>query len=309
MYDLSKTKLVPEWVTIENGSPKIRIDNIEKKILDQPYGEHPKQKLDIYLPEEKCDSYPTLIVVHGGGFANGDKRDMCFYPGLHALHRGFALVSVNYPLLPENVFPSHISSVKSAIRFLRANSAKYSLDSSHFFLYGDSAGGNIVSMIGVTHRTEFLDEYREAYPGVSCEVQGVAAICPLFNLPRHYGQLKAVDYLPEELHRAMLKESVQILSDYLGVPEEKWAETAELASADRYISSEAPPFYIQHGTCDSIIPCIQSVQFSEQLAEKIGKERVQLELIEGATHSGTEPSFLQEEHVLPILDFFRRTAF
>ena len=81
----------------------------------------------------------------------------------------------------------------------------------------------------------------------------MAAIAPLINLVRHYGQLERVDYLSPALHRAMLEESSAILADYLGTPKGRLGALAEKASVDTYLTSAAPPFYIQHGTRDTII--------------------------------------------------------
>lgn len=136
-------------------------------------------------------------------------------------------------------------------------------------------------------------------------MRGVAAIAPLINLVRHYGQLERVDYLSPALHRAMLEESSAILADYLGTPKGRLGALAEKASVDTYLTSAAPPFYIQHGTRDTIIPPIQAIDFAGRLRGLIGGEKVVLDLIEGAKHVGTSPEFIEEEHVLPILRFFR----
>ena len=105
--------------------------------------------------------------------------------------------------------------------------------------------------------------------------------------------------------RAMLEESSAILSDYLGTPKGRLGALAEKASVDTYLTSAAPPFYIQHGTRDTIIPPIQAIDFAGRLRGLIGGEKVVLDLIEGAKHVGTSPEFIEEEHVLPILRFFR----
>lgn len=166
-------------------------------------------------------------------------------------------------------------------------------------------GGYLVSMVGATQHGSSLDGGTAGQQGESCAVRGVAAIAPLINLVRHYGQLERVDYLSPDLHKAMLEESSAILADYLGTPKGRLGALAEKASVDTYLTSAAPPFYIQHGTRDTIIPPIQAIDFAGRLRGLIGGEKVVLDLIEGAKHVGTSPEFIEEEHVLPILRFFR----
>lgn len=296
---------VPEWVDLSTEYPTPVFDHISRQYLDIPYGQHKKQALDIYLPEEGKAPFPTMIIVHGGGFSRGDKRDLSVYPGFYGLREGFAVVGVNYRFLPEDRFPSQIHDVKAAIRFLRRHSSEYGLDPEHFFLYGDSAGGHLVSMVGVTQHAPILDD-EKAFSEVSCAVQGVAAVAPLINLERQYSELEQTDYMRPELKAAMLDESSTILSDYVGREKGNLGEMAKTASVDTYLTEHTPPFYLQHGSVDTILSKAQSVDFAEKLREKIGKENVALEIIDGAKHVGTSPEFIEEEHLMPILNFFKR---
>ena len=306
MRTMREAKFISEWVNLDGEYPVPVFDHIHRKHLDVSYGPHHLQKMDIYLPETGQAPFPVMILVHGGGFSRCDKRDLSVYPGFFALREGFALVSVNYRLVPEFRFPSQIIDVKRAIRFLKAHGTEYGLDPQHFFLYGDSAGGYLVSIVGTTQGTDFLDEKTDALTDVSCSVKAVAAVAPLINLERHYDQLTEVDYLSPELHKNMLDESSTILSDYLGTPKNCLGELAKVASVDTYLSQAAPPFYIQHGTRDTIIPPIQAIEFAEKLGAQIGEENVVLDMIEGAKHVGTSPEFIEENHVLPILQFYQR---
>lgn len=305
MRTVRDAKFVPQWVDLTQEYPAPFFGHITRQYLNLSYGGHPLQAVDLYLPEEGKPPFPTLILVHGGGFSRCDKRDLSVYPGFYALREGFALASVNYRLVPEYRFPCQIYDVKAAIRFLKGHAGEYGLDPRSFFLYGDSAGGYLVSMVGATQHGSSLDGGAAGPEGESCAVRGVAAIAPLINLVRHYGQLERVDYLSPDLHKAMLEESSAILADYLGTPKGRLGALAEKASVDTYLTSAAPPFYIQHGTRDTIIPPIQAIDFAGRLRGLIGGEKVVLDLIEGAKHVGTSPEFIEEEHVLPILRFFR----
>lgn len=306
MRTIRDAKFVPEWVNIGTDQLTPVFDQITKKHLDVAYGSDRLQTLDIYLPETGTTPFPTVILVHGGGFSRCDKRDLSVYPGFFALREGFALVSVNYRLVPEHRFPAQIYDVKSAIRFLKRHAATYGLDPEHFFLYGDSAGGYLVSMVGATQYSTSLEETVDTHSGVSCAVRGVAAVAPLINLERHYEQLKNVDYLPPQLHEAMLDESLTILSEYVGTKKGELGELAKIASVDVYLTGNVPPFYLQQGTRDTIVPPVQAIEFAEKLRGLIGNENVVLDLIKGAQHVGCSPEFIEEEQVTPILHFFKR---
>jgi len=72
---IRNTQFVPEWIDMAPKIPVPRIDWITRKSLDIPYGEAALQKLDLYYPETVREKYPALILVHGGGFIQCDKRD------------------------------------------------------------------------------------------------------------------------------------------------------------------------------------------------------------------------------------------
>jgi acetyl esterase/lipase len=91
---------------------------------------------------------------------------------------------------------------------------------------------------------------------------------------------------------------------YLGQPIADVPKLVRQASAETYITSEAPPFFIQHGTLDERIPTEQSILFAEALERAIGRDRVTLELIEGAGHGG--PAFASAGNIAKVLDFLDR---
>jgi dipeptidyl aminopeptidase/acylaminoacyl peptidase len=76
------------------------------------------------------------------------------------------------------------------------------------------------------------------------------------------------------------------------------------ANPETYIHPNVPPFFIQHGKVDDIVPHQQSVNFAARVRECAGNERVTLELIEGAGHGG--PKFDSAKNVKKVLDFLDR---
>jgi acetyl esterase/lipase len=105
--------------------PMMDVGHIRRKWLDITYAnQSPTQKLDIYLPEEGEGLFPVIFYVHGGGWQMCDKRDVQISPILQGLERGYAVVSINYRLSGEAIFPAQIYDVKSALRFIKANAAQ-----------------------------------------------------------------------------------------------------------------------------------------------------------------------------------------
>ena len=108
---------------------KANTDHIKRKWLDIAYASlSPAQKLDIYLPDEGDGPFPVIVSVHGGAFKFGDKADGQLTPMLEGLKRGYAVVSINYRMSGEALFPKNIHDVKAAIRWVRANAKQYSFN-------------------------------------------------------------------------------------------------------------------------------------------------------------------------------------
>ncbi len=80
---------------------------VQRKKLDLTYANlSPAQTLDIYWPDETREPYPVIVHFHGGAFMAGDKRDVQLKPELAALERGYAVVSINYRMSGEAIFPA-----------------------------------------------------------------------------------------------------------------------------------------------------------------------------------------------------------
>lgn len=287
MKTIRDAHFVPEWIDMAPEVPVPRIDWIAEKHLDLAYGAHPLQTLDLYLPSNAQKLLPLVVLVHGGGFCLCDKRDWHLYPGFYALREGFALASVNYRLAPEARFPAPVDDLKEAVRFLRAHAQQYGLRTDDVFLYGTSAGGNLVTLTGLQNA------------GTQEAVAGVAALCPLLDFENQWAFMEKLD-----LDAATLEMLRQSAVQYLGTTPEADAALARRASAREFITPKAPPFYIQHGTLDPAVPVVQSQEFAAQL-RAAGSGNVTLDIMEGVAHAGGGPEFLEEEHIVPILEFFR----
>lgn len=128
------------------------------------------QKLDIYLPAGN-GPFPVVVVIHGGGFMVGDKANPALGDAL--LDAGYAVASVNYRLAAEAKYPAQIQDVKAAVRFLRANAAKYNLDPRRFAAFGQSAGGNLAATLGTSCGVAALEGAELGHADQSSCVQAV----------------------------------------------------------------------------------------------------------------------------------------
>ncbi|MGB8455609.1 MAG: alpha/beta hydrolase [Anaerocolumna sp.] len=282
------------WMDTSTQIPVPIADHINRKYLDiQYYGDDPLQKLDLYLPNNVQGSYPVILHVHGGGFNHCDKSDWHLYPMFFALNEGFAVAAINYRLAPASPFPSAIYDVKSAARWITDNANKYGLDSENIFLWGTSAGGNLISNVA---NTWYDNNFGEPVRG---ELRAAAALCPVINFP---------EAIAEANKKA---EMIKKITDDLNGMELEGYITPDIdnlikASADTYINSKTPAYYLQHGTGDSMVPVSQSTSYAEKLKKVIGEENVILDLLQGEDHAGPETAYMEEKHNLPIFKFFKK---
>ena len=130
------------------------------------------QVLDLYLPEGN-GPFPVVVNIHPGGFFSGDKDMVPGTPGKALLKAGYAIASINYRLSGEATFPAAVQDAKAAVRFLRANAAKYKLNPDKIAAFGQSAGGNLASMLGTAGDVAEFDDPSLGNAGVSSRVQAV----------------------------------------------------------------------------------------------------------------------------------------
>jgi acetyl esterase/lipase len=273
---------------------------IKRKILDIPYAnQSPTEKLDIYLPDHMAGPFPVIVSIHGGAFMGCDKSDMQVMPMLEGLKRGYAVVAVNYRLSWEAKFPALVQDVKAAVRWIRVNTSRYELDPQRIAAWGGSAGAYLASMLGTSADIPDLEDLSMGNPEQSCNVQAVVAWYGPTDFLKMDEQLVANGLTPQEdqLHNgANSPESLLLGQKITEIP-----ERVKAANPETYIRPSAPPFYLQHGTKDCVVPVQQSINFAAKLSKTLGENRVKLELIQDAEHA--DPKFESLDNVMKVLDF------
>jgi acetyl esterase/lipase len=116
--------------------------------LDLAYGEHPKQKLDLYLPAGKPSGAPIFIFLHGGGFREGDRAHYGYVARPFARH-GIITVVASYRLTPEFRFPDQPEDVVGILRWVHGHIKDYGGDAKRIYLSGHSAGAILAATVGL----------------------------------------------------------------------------------------------------------------------------------------------------------------
>ena len=277
------------------------VSGIKNKFLGLPYAEvSDAQKLDIYLPEEGEGPFPLILSIHGGAFKAGDKRDGQLTPMLEGLKRGYAVVAINYRLSGEAVWPAQIYDCKAAVRWIRAHAGEYKLDPDKIAAWGGSAGGHLSAMLGVSGDVPSLEGLALGNPGQSSRVQAVVDWFGPTDFLKMDEQLKESGVANPMAHS--VPDSPE--SELIGKNLEEAPELVKAANPETYISDDDPPFFIQHGLEDPLVPYQGSVLLARKLGAVLGYENVSLELFPATGHGGA--AFETAENLDRVFAFLDR---
>lgn len=236
------------------------------------------EKLDLYVPAGN-GPFPLIIYVHGGGWRIGDKS-LPVQRGIVArfLKEGYAIASLNYRLSGEAKFPAAVQDVKTAVRWLRAHAQEYDLDPNKFSAWGDSAGANLVSVLGTSCGAADLEGAELGNADQSSCVQAVVDFYGPTDLLQMDQEFSGTSCAANH-NQANSGES-----QYIGGPIQQNKTAAEKANPITYITADDPPFFIEHGTADCTVPPQQSQLLHDALKPVIGADKVTLTYLQGAEH-------------------------
>ncbi len=226
-----------------------------------------QEKGDLYLPVdiEPGTRCPAVVIIHGGGWAHGDKhaaREINIGTNLAA--HGYVGFSINYLLWSEGKpsWPQNLYDCKTAVRWLRKNADRLHIDPDHVGVIGGSAGGHLAAMVAVTGPDVGLDP-PGPYGEFSCQVQAAVDL---------YGPADLLTWPRMGKGTGMLPAS-----------RTEKPELFRLASPGTHADKNDPPILILHGTGDKTVDVEQSVQLAE-VVKKAGTP-CELVIVEGAPHS------------------------
>lgn len=211
---------------------------------------------------------PAVLWFHGGGWARGD---YAANPLVWLAQKGYFTATIEYRLSAEAKWPAQIEDCKLAVRWLRANAARFSVDPNRIGCWGSSAGGHLVACLGtMADQPQF--EGDGGYPGTSSAVQAVVDFCGPTDMTEG-----------SEGILGHWKDDAQIAVDLFGGTFKQRPEAWRAGSPITYVHAGEPPFIIVHGDADTSVPPDQSERFAAAL-ERAGVP-VQLILVKGGTHT------------------------
>ena len=258
--------------TSTDGRSGASVSGSLRELHDIPYvaGGHERQRLDLYLPPKAEGLKPVVVWIHGGGWEAGNKSDC---PAKAMVARGYVVASVDYRLSQHAVFPAQIEDCKASIRWLRAHAAEYQIDPGRIGVWGASAGGHLVALLGTTGNVRDFD-VGENLNQSSCVQCVIDWFGPTDFL--HYGDPSA----------ARLDDKKSPVTRLLGGTVVEKPQLAKQSSPIYYVKPDAAPFLIMQGDNDSLVP----MQQSESLYEALQQAKVQsiLKIYPGAGHGGAQ---------------------
>jgi acetyl esterase/lipase len=202
---------------------------------------------DIYSPLAGKPPYPAILSVHGGGWESGTKGEFFTAHCCWLAQQGYLVFDINYRLSPMVMWPGHLSDVKHAIRWLRANAEKFQIDPARIGIVGRSAGAHLALMAAFTGNDPTFPE-REGLP-LQDQVQAVVAIYP----PTDMDLLQAT--------------VVRDLAYWLGVSQTADPDFYTQASPLHRAHEAAPPVLLAHGGFDNLVVPEHSARLHQRLRE------------------------------------------
>jgi acetyl esterase/lipase len=227
-----------------------RVDSLDLKLdlylVGRPTGEGQPPGVQPFISPLRVPPLirrPLIVWIHGGGWRGGSRAD--FSPAWAWVDSGYSIASLDYRLSSQKKWPAQIHDVKAAIRWLRANADAFGLDTARFVAWGESAGGHLAAMAGLTSPADAFDgavvgDYLETGSHVRGVIDYYGPTHFLAPIPKRWTPWSSVGEL-------------------LGCGVRKCMDRARWASPVSYVNPGDPPFLILHGTLDTIVPMSQSI--------------------------------------------------
>jgi acetyl esterase/lipase len=270
------------------GAIWLRVRSIEGQDVEYGQAGGKPLRLDIYKPVGASMSRPGVLLIHGGGWVEGDKssqRDMA--EGL--TRAGFVAISVGYRLAKDDAsrYPAQVDDVRRAVRWVRAHAGEIGVDPDRLGAFGHSAGGHLAAILGTTEAKGTGDP---ALKDVSSRVQCVVDLC---------GPTDFTDESSPPVGPVI----AWMIPNLFGKTRLEAPDVYRDASPVSHVDARSAPTLIIHGTADDIVPIDQSRRLKDALA-KAGVE-VKLVELEGEGHLFLQPKS-RDRMIEETLAFLRR---
>jgi acetyl esterase/lipase len=268
---VSSTDLEIEWPAPERTPPfwRARYHRRHLHRTSVRYGKLPSQLLDVWRRKDlPVRPAPVLIFVPGGAWVHGGRQLQGYALMSQLAELGWVCLSVQYRVSPHHRWPAHITDVKTAIAWARANVDKFGGDRNFIAVAGCSAGGHLSALAGLT--ADDPEMQTELPPGSDTSVDAVVGIYGRYDWEDRSTTERAqfVDFL----ERVVVKRRM-----------DRHPEVFRNASPIARVCPEAPPFLVIHGSSDKVIPVEQARSFVERL-RSVSRSVVSYVELPGAGH-------------------------
>jgi acetyl esterase/lipase len=219
------------------------------------YDKYPETVLDILQPRAPAlADRPGVIVIHGGGWVQGNKERVLEEYCLPFIRHGLIVANVEYRLARAAPAPAAVRDVLQAAQWFHDHAAKYKVDPNRILVSGDSAGGNLALMIGMTPESVKIAGVIDFF--------GIADVADQLEGPN--AQEYAAQWIPEQPNRL---------------------ELARQMSPITYVRKGLPPILALHGDADPVVPYEQSVNLTKAIKNAGGN--AELITVPGGKHGFT----------------------
>lgn len=242
-----------EWPAPERTPPFWRAREHRRQVhrTSVRYGDSPSQLLDVWraddLPSEPA---PVLIYLPGGAWVHGSRLLQGYALMSHLAQQGWVCLSIDYRVAPNHRWPQHITDVKTAIAWARANVDKFGGDREFIAISGGSAGGHLAALAGLTAGDPELQA--ELPEGADTSVDAVVGIYGRYDWEDR--SIKEREEFVDFLERVVVRRRI-----------DKHPQIYRQASPIARVHRDAPPFLVIHGSGDSVIPVAQARDFVHEL--------------------------------------------
>ncbi len=230
---------------------------VEKNITYGKVGDV-ELKLDLARPANGDGPFPAIVFIHGGGWAGGSRQGSLGRIQ-EAARRGYVAVTIDYRLMQfdrnkketataTTNFPAQIHDCKAAVRWLRASAEQFKVDENRIGVTGQSAGGHLSLLVGLTDPESGL-EGESGHPNESSRVQAVVNFYGPTDIPSCYEKSSS-----PWLFRLFAG----------GTPEESPAQHKS-SSPTTHVTKDDPPVLTIHGDRDSLVPVQQAKLLDEKM--------------------------------------------
>ena len=236
---------------------------------------------------------PACILIHGGGWYKGDKKDMESV-AVRLADAGIAVLNMNYRLAPAHRFPAPVVDTKDAIRWLKGNASVLAVDTDRICLFGYSAGAHLALMGGFTKPSDGLDDSNPP----AAKVFAFQKNSEIKDLPK-FLDIKTIvaGGSPSDLTNGKYNEYYE---KFFGRPPTEIPETYKAASPVTYVRKGLPSVFLYHGKLDWIV----DVEQSRNLVDKLRANGVAVEYLE-VTFGHVATFLFDEKEVGAALKFVK----